>query len=149
MRPEARETAKEAARRAGMSVEDWLDAVISKEAGHIGADPRLSERSGDAANSETEQGHSVEISRASEQPADRGPAAYAPRRNRGDSNPKISSDRPPMVQLPPALEQALAEIAARQRKLDGKSAPVMASEPVEPTPTVAAQSQNQQSRRRP
>ena len=141
MRPEARETAKEAARRAGMSVEDWLDAVISKEAGHIGADPRLSERSGDAANSETEQGHSVEISRASEQPADRGPAAYAPRRNRGDSNPKISSDRPPMVQLPPALEQALAEIAARQRKLDGESAPVMASEPVEPTPTVAAQSQ--------
>ncbi len=141
MRPEARETAKEAARRAGMSVEDWLDAVISKEAGHIGADPRLPERNGDAASSEAEQGHSVASSHASEQPAGRGPAAYAPRRNRGDSNPKINSDLPPMVQLPPALEHALAEIAARQRKLDGESAPVMASEPVEPTPTEAPQSE--------
>lgn len=38
VRPEARETAREAARRAGMSVEEWLDTVII-EASSAGAEP--------------------------------------------------------------------------------------------------------------
>jgi localization factor PodJL len=36
IRPEARETAKEAARRAGMSLEDWLNSVILQQATQSG-----------------------------------------------------------------------------------------------------------------
>src|SRR5688572_21145200 len=39
LRPEARETAREAARRAGMSVSDWLNSVIIDSAVEEGARP--------------------------------------------------------------------------------------------------------------
>src|SRR3954447_4374128 len=39
IRPEARETAKEAARRAGMPLSDWLNSVIIHSAAEQGVDP--------------------------------------------------------------------------------------------------------------
>ena len=39
IRPEARETAKEAARRSGMSLDDWLNSVILQQAAQAGVPP--------------------------------------------------------------------------------------------------------------
>ena len=39
IRPEARETAKEAARRSGMSLGEWLNSVILQQAEHEGVQP--------------------------------------------------------------------------------------------------------------
>ncbi len=36
IRPEARETAEAAARRAGLSLDDWLNSVIIQQAGQAG-----------------------------------------------------------------------------------------------------------------
>jgi localization factor PodJL len=136
MRPEARETAKEAARRAGMSLEDWLDAVISKEAGNIGAHPRPPQGDSDSPASESEpKPPEPSVS----EPVASGPALYAPRRMRNERSPTsvASPERLPLVQLPPALEQALAEIAARQRVLDSDRPPVAKNAPpaeAEPSP---------------
>src|ERR1700674_4583454 len=51
VRPEALETAREAARRSGMSVGDWLNNVIADKAAETGAEPRRR----DAAGEELEQ----------------------------------------------------------------------------------------------
>ncbi len=43
IRPEARETAREAARRSGMSLGDWLNSVILHQAQEDGIDPNAGE----------------------------------------------------------------------------------------------------------
>src|SRR5918996_1119437 len=75
---EAREAAHEAARRAGMSVGDWLEAVISKSAlARPAPDPEHSAWSANArradGNSESEA-----LDCAGEPPASRGAEALSP-----------------------------------------------------------------------
>ncbi len=41
VRPEVIDSAREAARRSGMSVEEWLDTVISESARSAGIDPAV------------------------------------------------------------------------------------------------------------
>ncbi len=92
-----------------------------------------------------------------------GPAAYAPRRSRSEPDqlaemigrldrrldqfanvtrpttpqaPLLAPAAPPPVQLPPALDHAVAEIAARQRALNGQ-APLPPKQPRQPAPPVA------------
>jgi localization factor PodJL len=137
MRPEARETAKEAARRAGMPLEDWLDSVVLRQAQQdgIGVRAPVGER-GEVADVNQRLD---DLTRRIEQLTRGGPAAYAPRRKNGE--PDLSGSPPlvppmphapapsqlpsthlPSMHLPPALDHAVAEIAARRRALNGDPA---------------------------
>jgi localization factor PodJL len=152
VRPQARETALEAARRCNMSVGDWLSNVIVAQAARQGATRSPSELQARDVE-ERELAETMErIGRHLEQsappssaaipeplppqspnaprvPQPRGPEAYAPRR---------AMEQPPPAPVPawsPALEQAMDEIAARQRALDGDaSAP---AKPASPPPARA------------
>jgi len=164
IRPEARETAREAARRSGMSLGDWLNSVIFNQAAEQGIDP-------DALDDDDER-HGVDLSTVHErlddisrridkvaqvaQVARPGPEAYAPQHSRNDQDqlaelikrldhrldqfanatrppPMPIAPPPPMapppapsaampVQLPPALNLAIAEIVARQHALNKQAA---------------------------
>ena len=154
VRPQARETALEAARRCNMSVGDWLSNVIVAQAARQGATRSPAELQ---ARDEEEESLAETIARierhleqsappqsppppqgppaareqlppqnpvVTPQPRPRGPEAYAPRK---------AMEQPPPALAPawsPALEQAMDEIAARQRALDGEpSAPAKPSVP--------------------
>jgi localization factor PodJL len=142
IRPEARETAKEAARRSGMSLADWLNSVIIHQAEQEGIDPdALAQDDDDGDDLASVHQRLDAISRRIEKVARTGPAAYAPRRShnepdqlaelvhrldrRLDQFANVTRPAPaplpsPQVYTPPALDMAVAEIAARQRALNGQ-----------------------------
>jgi localization factor PodJL len=159
VRPEARETAREAARRAGVPLSEWLNAVILQQAEEQGVEPHADEDDegdyGDVHN------RLDELSRRIEQMNRSGPAAYAPRRTRNESDNTaqmierldrrldqfVSASRPvapplqpsiPPVQMPPALDRAVAEIAARQRALNGMPPAGSPPRPAAPVAPLAA-----------
>jgi localization factor PodJL len=150
IRAEARETAQEAARRSGMSLEDWLNSVILRQAELDGIKARA-DSSGGAANGDDIANMNQrldDLTRRIEQITRTGPAAYAPRHNRGDETiptrplaPSLAPEAPqlpPDVQLPPGLDRAVAEISARRRALNGDPAPMPAAyAPVPPPPMPA------------
>ncbi len=128
VRPEALQTAEEAARRSGMSVGDWLNSVIVKQAVQAGVpSPPLAD----------EDFHTGELVGANHRRDGRlqhaepafaraGPTAYAPKRSRNEPARSASLSPPPpagipSVRLPPSLDRAVAEIAERQRTLGGKT----------------------------
>ncbi len=89
IRPEARETAQEAARRAGLPLGDWLNAIILQQAATQGVRVpslnRLSDEgmSGDLSN---EHRRLDDLTRRTDQVTHSGPVAYAPRRSRKESD---------------------------------------------------------------
>ncbi len=126
IRPEAIQTAEEAARRSGMSLDDWLNSVIIQQAEQAGVQsPPLAD----------EDFHTGEFVAANHRRDDRlqyaepafshaGPTAYAPKRSRNEpaQSARVSPPPPPeipSVRLPPSLDRAVAEIAERQRTLNG------------------------------
>jgi localization factor PodJL len=148
IRPEARETAKEAARRSGMPLGEWLNTVIINQAAHDGIEAPM--HGDDADESYGEELGSVherldDLSRRIDQFTRSGPAAYAPRRAReeagqlsdliarldqrldqvaGASRPMAPSGAMPTGVMPSGIDQAVAEISARQRALNGQGAPM-------------------------
>ena len=149
IRPEARETAKEAARRSGMSLGEWLNSVILHQAAEDGVQaPPLAYDDDDSDGHELSTVHQRldDLTRRIEQFTRTGPAAYAPKRNRNEDsqiadligrldrrldqfvNPSPAMAPPPArmppamssVRMPPALDLAVAEITARQRALNGQ-----------------------------
>ncbi len=144
IRPEARETAREAARRSGMSLGDWLNSVILHQAAEDGVHPHDDDDESDELASVHQR--LDDLTRRIEQVSrpTKGPEAYAPKRSRSDTDQLaelinrldrrldqfVSSSRPvmppappiaptmPAAPLPPALDRAIAEIAARQRTLN-------------------------------
>jgi localization factor PodJL len=147
IRPEARETAREAARRSGVSLGEWLNAVIIQQAEEEGVQaPSLDDDDG---GDELATVHTRldDITRRIEQIGRSGPAAYAPKRNRQEPDqlaeligrldrrldqfanvsapppPPMALPAMPSTRLPPSLDRAVAEIAARQRMLNGNAAP--------------------------
>jgi len=144
IRPEARETAREAARRAGVPLSEWLNAVILQQAEDEGIDAHA--HGDDDAYGENADVHQRldDLSRRIEQMSRTGPAAYAPppRRAHNETDkmaemigrldrrldqfasasrpvaPPLAPSMPPM-QMPPSLDRAVAEISARQRALNG------------------------------
>jgi localization factor PodJL len=146
IRPEARETAQEAARRSGMSLGEWLNAVILQQAEQDGIDPHA-HGGGDPYGGGIATVHQRldDLSRRIGQITRSGPAAYAPPRRAASEadrmNEAISrldqfadASRPPApvmppVQMPPSLDRAVAEIAARQRALNGEPAAARALAP--------------------
>jgi localization factor PodJL len=172
IRPEVRESAREAARRSGMSLSEWLNTVILHQAAEDGSDydddEAVDGRELSAVNQKLD-----DLSRRIEQFArksSKGPEAYAPKPREQDDSGQIAElinrlDRRldqfvsqsrtitspptqpamqaamhhmmhphmmpqpgyqqalpnvPPVRMPPALDMAVAEIAARQRALNGQ-----------------------------
>ncbi len=176
IRPEARETAKEAARRSGLSLGDWLNTVIlqqATQAGLAGQSYAHAHRDDAVQRAELASVHQRldDLTRRIEQFTRTGPAAYAPRRPQEEAQaaaligrldhrldqyarqpvapplapamppqpmmaPKPAMPPRPNVQLPPALDRALAEIAARQRKLNGEAVAMPAATPFAPAPAA-------------
>jgi localization factor PodJL len=141
IRPAARETAKEAARRAGVPLSEWLNSVIISSAADEGIDPASFELD-DESGGDIAAVHSRldDLTRKIDRltTVRSGPDAYAPPHVRTMRPPYI----PPAPQMPPArsgdFDRAAAEIAARQRALNGEPARQAATPHAEPTPQVAA-----------
>ena len=147
LRPEARETAKEAARRSGVSLGEWLNSVIIQHAEQVGVPaPSLVDGKSRAGDIAAVNERLNDLSRRIEQLSRGGPAAYAPKRMRNEPDqqaeligrldrrldqfanvphapPAMMPPAMPSVQMPPSLERAISEIAARQRALNGNAAP--------------------------
>jgi len=162
LRPETREKAKEAARRSGMPLGEWLNSVILHQAVKDGVpSPSLAydDDDDDAASHELATVHQRldDLTRRIDQFTRSGPAAYAPKRSRNDGDQIGRLDRrldqfvntapamgPPIpapadvpsLPLPPGLDRAVAEIAARQRALNGQQSLGEAA-PALPQTTVA------------
>ncbi len=138
--PGVREQAQAAARRSGVSLGEWLNSVITQRAIEDGTEePALaSDQTGMDELAAVNQ-RLDELSRRIEQLSHTGPAAYAPKKSPKEEqlsalNQRLdrrleqfaSAWRPtaamPNLQLPPSLERALDEIAARQRFLGGNAA---------------------------
>jgi len=122
--PEARESAEEAARRSGVSLGDWLNAAIAQQAQHWQApSPPIPDRAFHGGNFTAPQQPRNEPARRIEHLAYAGLAAYAPKHSRSalDQPAPLPPDMP-SVRLPPSLDLAVAEIAERQRTLNGGTA---------------------------
>jgi localization factor PodJL len=171
IRPEARETAKEAARRSGMSLGDWLNSVILHQAAEDGvAGPRgYDDDDSDGDEISTVHARLDDLTQRIEQFTRSGPAAFAPKRSRSEDGqiaeligrldrrldqfanaaPAHTAPAMPAMRMPPALDLAVAEIAARQRALNGQQplgqkplSPPVSNEPsrhrpVAPSPVLA------------
>lgn len=134
--PEARETARQAARRSGLSLGEWLNSVILQQAAQDGVHDvhdvddlaGVHHRLDDLTRRIERFAHSAPAA---------GPEAYAPKRGRDDNaqiadligrlDQVVNTSRAvtpppamPSAPLPPALDRAVAEIAARQRALNGQ-----------------------------
>ncbi len=163
IRPEARETAQEAARRAGLPLNEWLNTIIFQQAAEQGIKAPSPARADD--NSYADEFSDVkrrldELTRRIDQVTHSGAAAYAPKRLREESDQLTDviarlehrldqfagNPRPqaPAIPVPPGLDRpgldrAVAEIAARRRALNGETAP---ASQVVPASVAPAPSQN-------
>jgi localization factor PodJL len=155
IRPEARETALEAARRSGMSLGDWLNSVILNTASQPGPDSDDHYDEGGGEDVTAVQSRLDDLSRRVESLTRRGPEAYAPPQHRQQQQQQYAPQPylPAAPTLAPApmpnwagrIDNAVAEIAARRRALNGEPAlqprpapiappPVMRASPVAPAP---------------
>src|SRR3954471_13300293 len=150
--PELYQAAREAAHRAGMSVEEWLrstfgDSAVSNMRPQTGGGPlgarlgELSQRFGHAAETEAAPVSArgarlsdtvAKLNARLEQMSANGPA------------PHTETASPPRPKPDPSelnINQVIAEIAARQRALDGASAPaIIAAQNAAPAHTAAPES---------
>ena len=117
IRPAARETAKEAARRAGVPLSEWLNSVIINTAAEEGIDPATFELD-DEGSEDISSVHARldDLTCKIDRLTRGGPEAYAP--------PHLRGAIPPAPQMAPPrtgnLDRVAAEIAARQRVLNGE-----------------------------
>lgn len=149
-----------------MSLGEWLNSVILQQAAEEGVQGPLAQEDEDAYGEEIATVHQRldDITRRIEQFTRGGPAAYAPKRSRNDDSqitdlinrldrridqfaniartmpgvqaPPMAPNVQPNVQLPPSLDRAVAEIAARQRALNGQ--PAQTRQPQHQQTAVAA-----------
>ena len=143
IRPEARETAEEAARRAGLPLNEWLNTVILQQAAEQGVRaPSLARADENAYRQDFSnvQQRLDDLTRRIDQITRGGAAAYAPRRNREEpdqiagliarfeqrldqfANPSRSPASPAIsaAYLPPGIDRAVAEITARRLMLNAE-----------------------------
>lgn len=142
IRPDARETAREAARRAGMSVGEWLNTVILDSADEEGV--RLSRRGYDDDEDDNDQLFALherieELSRQLEHlqraparrpsyaPARQGPEAYAP--------PSYAPNRDPVAEAIARLDRRMDELVNASRAMP--AVPVYAPAAYAPPPSYA------------
>lgn len=112
IRPEARETAREAARRSGMSLGEWLNTVILHQAAEDGSeyddDEVVDSRELSAVNQKLD-----DLSRRIEQFARKssGPAAYAPK-------PREQDDSGQIAELINRLDRRLDQFVSQSRPIE-------------------------------
>jgi len=150
IRPDARDTAREAARRAGLPVNEWLNAVILQQVNGQNV-ARNDSGSGEQNSQNYSQVHLRldNLARRMDQVTRRGPAAYAPKRSREETDQvaelitrleqrfdQFAASAPaatptaPNTQVPPGFDRAVAEISARRRALNGEAPPLHAATPM-------------------
>jgi localization factor PodJL len=143
IRSDARRTAEEAARRAGLPLNDWLDAIILQQAAKQGITPQSQTRFEDELPFEELSDLQLrldDLERRLDQMTRNVFAAYAPKRSRDEADPLVEQfarleqrieqlasniTRASAAELPnkQALEFAIAEIAARRRMDKGDRTP--------------------------
>ena len=136
IRPEARETAKEAARRSGMPLGEWLNSVILQQADEDGVHGSSYRDDDDSYGDEMAGVHQRldDITRRIEQ-FTRGPAAFAPKAGRAEpARDAQSRETAQLAQLIARLDQRIEQIAQIPRMM---AAPPMA--PHMPQPAMAPQ----------
>jgi localization factor PodJL len=150
IQPDARDTACEAARRAGLPVTEWLNAVILQHATGQNAISAARGNASGPADHGSQNDSQVHLrldnlARRMDQVMRRRPAAYAPKRGREEVDQvaelitrleqrfdQFAATAPaamptaPNTQVPPGLDRAVAEISARRRVLNGEATPVAA-----------------------
>src|ERR1044071_3451527 len=99
IRPEARDTAREAARRSGMSLGDWLNSVILHNAKPDDDDHYV--LGGGGADAGAVNSRLDDLSRRLGPPTRRGPEAYAPPHHR-----QAQQQYAPQAYAPPAYAPA-------------------------------------------
>ena len=140
---DARRTAEEAARRAGLPLNDWLNAVILQQGAKLGLRPSPQTHFEEERPSEKlseVQLRLDDLGRRLDQITRTGFAAYAPKRSRDETDPLVEQfarleqrieqlasniTRSPEAEMPSkqALEFTIAEIAARRRLDKGDRVP--------------------------
>jgi localization factor PodJL len=136
VRPDARKMAEEAARRAGLSLSDWLNAIILQQAATQGIKAPLARYDVEETDDPPDLHPRVDApTRPVEQVARGGFAAYAPRRDRDEADrlAELSArleqrfdqladiiSHPP---TPPATQASLADIAGRRYSHKHEPAP--------------------------
>lgn len=123
IRPEARATAQEAARRAGVSFEDWINSAILQQAALGGVHPFV-EGPCAAQDSATLQQRLTRVTERTERQGSTPASAYVPPRAR---EPLRLEPQPAPPPLSPELARALREIADRQCQLDRTVPPTSAA----------------------
>ena len=138
IRPEARESAKEAARRSGLPLGEWLNSVIINSAAQAGVEPGFDDDDTDELSDV--HGRLDDITRRLDRLGRSGPDAYAPKRTRDNSDQLVEligrldqridqlaaavhTKAPPLapsVHSSLGIDQAVAEISARRRMLNGE-----------------------------
>lgn len=129
IRPEARETAKEAARRSGMPLGEWLNSVILQQANEIDDEDEYG-----AADMSSVHERLDDITRRLDQFSRKGPEAYAPRRGREAGSP--SNDQ--LVQLISRLDQRIEQLAQLPRMMAPYAPPLAPQAPAWPNPPQMA-----------
>ena len=151
IRPEARQNAQEAARRAGLSLSDWLNAVILQQAATQGIRPPYAHSNEETSTEDFSDVHHRldDLTRRIDQVTRSGTAAYAPKRSREDTDQftdlfsrleqrfdQLANNVPRPPAAPPAhplvLDRAVAEITARRRTLNGEAASAPIQQPISP-----------------
>lgn len=90
IRPEARETAREAARRSGMSLGDWLNSVILQQAAAAGTQPDTDDEDFYGEDLTSVHQRLDDLTRKIDHFARTGPQAYAPKQVR-DENEQLAN----------------------------------------------------------
>ena len=120
IRPEARETAKEAARRSGMPLGEWLNSVILQQAGDFDDEDAYGAQDMSSVHERLD-----DITRRLDQFSRKGPEAYAPRRDRAPAGP--NNDQ--LVQLIARLDQRIESLAQLPRMMAPYAPPLAPQAP--------------------
>lgn len=151
VKPQARDAAKEAARRAGMSVDDWLNSAIAHSAAQMGVQQQGQQLAHYPAAGGHYDPHAPLPPGQRPGQAARGPEAYAPPHLRAAQRmamagvphlpkapalaPQMRPQRPP-VRWAQDIDHAVSEISARQQTLGVPArrgaAPLAAARPAQP-----------------
>lgn len=128
IRPEARETAKEAARRSGMPLGEWLNSVILQQANEIEDEDEYGAQDMSSVHERLD-----DITRRLDQFSRKGPEAYAPRRGH-----EAGSNNDQLVQLISRLDQRIEQLAQLPRMMAPYAPPLAPQAPAWPNPPQMA-----------
>ena len=134
IKPEARETAREAARRSGMSLGEWLNTVIIHQAAQEGVDPESLEDDEAPYGDDLRAVHERldDITRRIDTVARSGPDAYAPKHAKAPPPERSRNDGDQLAALIDRLDCRLDQFADLSR-VKPRAPPLAPAAPMPPT----------------